>query len=77
MTALVFLTPSEASAYVKERHGMKVGVGQLANLRSRGGGPTFRKQGNGLVQYTPEWLDEYAAERMSKPVRSTSELAAA
>jgi hypothetical protein len=46
----------------------------LESMRTRGGGPPFRKI-NGRVFYLPEDLDAWVAE--SRPVRSTAEYQAA
>ncbi|WP_245451768.1 hypothetical protein [Mesorhizobium waimense] len=46
----------------------------LRNLRLKGGGPEFHKFG-GEVFYTPEGLDRWVEQKLSRPLRSTSELA--
>jgi hypothetical protein len=63
---------SEASAYLRERHGVKAAPGTLAKLASTGGGPEFSYRGRFPV-YTPEALDSYAAAKSTCAVRSTSE----
>ena len=71
----MLLSPVQASAYLAER-GVARAVVTLRNLRLRGGGPRYRKMGNSVF-YTPELLDEWLAERLSPPVRSSAELPAA
>lgn len=69
----LLLTTREASAYLRERHGIKRAPITLEKLRTLGGGPTFRKLGVS-VYYRPEELSEWAEGRLSRPLRSTSEL---
>jgi hypothetical protein len=63
----------EASAYLRDRHGIQHSPDYLAKLAVTGGGPRFHKARRTPI-YTIEHLDEYAAEVTSPPVRSTSEL---
>jgi hypothetical protein len=65
----------EASEYLK-RFGIDHSPEYLAKLAVTGGGPRFHKVKRTPI-YTPEYLDQYAAEVTSPPVRSTSELRAA
>jgi hypothetical protein len=53
---------------------MRFGPAALANAAVKGTGPAFQKQGNKHVVYPREGLDEFAGRRMSRLVRSTSEL---
>ena len=63
----------EAAAYVEERHGIPCAPKTLARYAVIGGGPIFRKAGKTPL-YAPGDLDTWAESRLSKPVRSTSEL---
>ena len=63
----------EAAAYVEERHGIPCAPKTLAKYAVIGGGPIFRKAGKTPL-YAPGDLDTWAESRLSKPVRSTSEL---
>jgi hypothetical protein len=67
-----FHPPASASAYLRDRHNLKQSEQTLAKLRSIGGGPRFSYFGR-YPEYREDWLDEYAASRISGPVGSTSE----
>ena len=69
------LRRTEASEYLRKRHGIAHSPEYLAKLACKGGGPAFHKNKNTPI-YTPAYLDEYAAEVRSPTVRSTSELRA-
>src|SRR5262245_15580971 len=71
-----WLTRREASAYLRDQHGIMRSPATLAKLASVGGGPIFQKRGK-AASYTKENLDRFADEITSKPVRTTSELRAA
>jgi len=67
----IFLTRREAATYLQAKY--RVGaVGTLAKAVTVGGGPAFRKIGKRVV-YLPSDLDAWARERMSEPMRSSSE----
>lgn len=72
MDAKTYLRREQAAAYLQERCGAYTAQ-TLAKLACVGGGPPFRKAGP-FPLYTAEDLDAWLAERMSPPVRSTSEL---
>lgn len=62
----------EAAAYLLERHGVPIAVATLAKLASIGGGPVLQYYGR-IPLYGLAELDDWAAERLSPRVRSTSE----
>jgi hypothetical protein len=68
-----WLSRREASAYLRERYGIKLGPAALANLAVDGGGPPMHKDGGRLVAYARADLDAWAPKRMRR-VTSTSEL---
>jgi hypothetical protein len=70
-----FLRPPAAAEYLRARYGHGSSK-TLAKLRCIGGGPPFRRIGR-IIVYEPPGLDEWALSRMSAPLRSTSEAAAA
>ena len=70
-----YLREKAASEYLKARYGHGAAK-TLAKLRCIGGGPEFQKAGR-VVVYKREALDKWAESRLSRPLRSTSELAAA
>lgn len=70
-----YLRRAEAAAYLQERYGAYK-TQTLAKLAVTGGGPRFRKMG-AFAYYSAVDLDTWAASRMSEPVHSTTELAAA
>lgn len=67
-----YLLRSEAAEYIAAR-GLPCSAKTLAKLASIGGGPAFRKFGSRAV-YTPTDLNAWVDERMTAPVRSTTEL---
>lgn len=69
------LRRSDVPAYMLSKHGIPVALATLNKLASTGGGPAMQYAGR-IPLYRPEDLDAWAAERLSKPVRSTSEKAA-
>jgi len=73
MPAEFFLRRDKAAAYLQERYGAYTAE-TLAKLACVGGGPRFRRIGR-YPLYTQSDLDEWALDRMSKPVASTAELA--
>lgn len=68
-----YLTRREASAYLSGR-GLPTSHTTLAKLATVGGGPEYQRFGRRAV-YVAEALDAWAAGRLSKPMRSTSEAA--
>ena len=62
-----------AAAYIQERHGIPCAPKTLAKLAVVGGGPPFRKAGR-VPLYELRDLDDWAEAKLSRPVRSTSEL---
>jgi hypothetical protein len=73
MTNTGYLRRSEAAAHLKGRYGAYT-ADTLAKLACVGGSPVFKKFGPFPV-YAQEDLDNWALSRMTRPVRSTSELA--
>jgi hypothetical protein len=69
MTA--YLDQDQASAFLAEK-GFKVAAKTLSKLRVVGGGPRYRKFGRKPI-YAPADLKEWAEEKLSAPLRSTSE----
>ncbi len=63
----------EAAAYLQAR-GVQVAVATLEKYATVGGGPPYQKFRR-QVRYRPEHLDQWIADNLSRPVRSTSELA--
>jgi hypothetical protein len=70
-----YLRRAEAAKYLQDRYGAYT-TETLAKLACVGGGPQFQKLGPYPV-YKPEWLDDWIVTKMTKPVASTAELAAA
>jgi hypothetical protein len=63
----------QAAEYLKARN-LPAAVPTLEKYATVGGGPAFVKFGR-AVRYRREDLDLWIAEKLSRPVRSTSELA--
>jgi hypothetical protein len=72
MIKKTYLRRDKAAAYLQERYGAYT-RGTLAKLAWEGGGPQFQKIGP-FPLYIPEDLDAWAVGRMTRSVRSTSEL---
>jgi hypothetical protein len=68
-----WLTRRELSTYLKETHGIRLGVSSLAAMAGRGDGPPFAREGR-LVSYPRADADAWAQKRRSPLVRSTREL---
>lgn len=66
------LRRSEVPAYLAEKHGIPIAVATLNKLASIGGGPLMTYSGR-IPLYHVDDLDKWAAERLSEPVRSTSD----
>jgi len=62
----------EASDYLRITHGITIAPATLAKLASVGGGPSYNRA-NRTPLYPVEELDRWAAARLGKLVRSTSE----
>ncbi|TWA44371.1 hypothetical protein FB009_101123 [Sinorhizobium medicae] len=69
------LRRSEVPEYMLRKHGIPVALATLAKMATVGGGPAMQHAGR-IPLYHVNDLDAWAAERLSKPVRSTSERAA-
>lgn len=70
------LTREEAAEYLRRHFGFKIAAATLAvyaTASSHMRGPRYQRAGRAVI-YRREWLDEWAEERLSPPVRSTSEL---
>ena len=63
----------EAAKYLNER-GYPITFNTLQKLACIGGGPVFRKFGSRVIYDDPD-LDRWVEERLSPPMRSTSEAA--
>ena len=64
---------ADAARYIREAHGIPCAPTTLAKYAVLGGGPAFRKAGKFPI-YSRDDLDAWAERRLSKLVRSTSEL---
>jgi hypothetical protein len=65
-----------AAKYLQDKWAMRCAEQTLAKLACVGGGPAFQRFGRDVV-YDEAELDRWARSRLSKPVRSTSDSAAA
>lgn len=75
MNTKQYLSRFEASDYLCNR-GIPVARQTLAKWATTGGGPRFVKFGRKPL-YTPQSLEEWLARRLSREMRSTSEMEAA
>ena len=71
----MYLNRKLATDYLRQR-GIKCGDSRLAHLAVTGDGPEFQYEGKFPI-YTEEALDAWIESRLSAPVRSPSEAAAA
>jgi hypothetical protein len=70
------LRRKDVPAYLAEKHGIPIALATLNKLATIGGGPLMQYVGR-IPLYSTDDLDAWAAERLSKPVRSTAERGAA
>ena len=73
MQSLTPMRRAEAARYLRETHGIPCAPATLAKYACIGGGPAFRKAGKFPI-YARDDLDTWAEHRLSKLIRSTSEL---
>jgi len=66
------LTPREASEFLRREFGVSRKITTLNRLRCQGGGPAFRRIGR-AIYYEPKALRRWFEERLSNPMRSTSD----
>ncbi len=62
----------DVPAYLASKHGIDIAVSTLAKMATVGGGPAMQYSGR-IPLYHLRDLDQWAEERLSKSVRSTSE----
>jgi hypothetical protein len=68
-----YLNRPAASEYLQSRYGLRCSKQTLAKYATVGGGPEYIPAGSRQILYTQQALDNWAAARMGKPRRSTSE----
>jgi hypothetical protein len=73
MTPVKRLRRREAAAHIEDTYGIPCSPKTLAKYAVIGGGPTFQKAGKTPL-YAASDLEAWAESRLSRPVRSTSEL---
>lgn len=66
------LRRKEVPAYLSEKHGVDVAMSTLEKYATNGGGPVMQYHGR-IPLYRVEDLDAWVNDRLSAPVRSTSE----
>jgi hypothetical protein len=69
------LRRAEAAKHISEKWGYPCSPQTLAKYAVTGGGPSFRKAGR-YPLYHPDDLDQWLSDKLSDPVRSTSQLTA-
>jgi hypothetical protein len=74
MSTRKLLRRKAASDYLRETHGLQYSPGTLAKLAVIGGGPPFQRAGR-FPYYSPDFLDEWVASKLSALMRSTSDTA--
>jgi hypothetical protein len=67
-----WLIPEEASDHLWKNHRLKRNKRRLAQLRAKGTGPQYHRDGNAVL-YGDEDLDKYAEKHRAGPFTSTSE----
>ena len=72
MSSTKFLDRTEAAEYIRAK-GLPSTPATLRKLACVGGGPAFRRFGR-AVRYEQAALDEWIADRLTRPLRNTSEL---
>jgi hypothetical protein len=76
MERRIFLRRRQASIYLRETYGLGRSPSTLAKDAVIGSGPVFRRL-NGVPLYSTSDLDEWVASKLSEPMRSTTDKAAA
>ena len=66
------LDTSSSAVFLKATFGVPCEAKTLAKLRCVGGGPKFRRFGR-LIRYDRQELELWARNRLSQPLRSTSD----
>ncbi len=66
------LRRKDVPEYLRTTHGIDVSLATLNTMATRGGGPAMQYDGRRPL-YLKSDLDQWANDRLSKPVRSTSE----
>ena len=69
------LRRSEVPAYLMDKHGIPIALATLNKMATVGGGPAMRYAGR-IPLYDVSDLDQWASQRLSGPVTSTSGRAA-
>ena len=67
-----WMTPEETSEHLWKRHRIKRNARRLGQLRARGTGPKYYRDGN-VVRYRDDLTDEWAEQQLGEPLTSTSE----
>jgi hypothetical protein len=67
-----YLRRADAARYIREAYAIPCVATTLAKYACVGGGPAFRKAGKFPV-YSRDDLDAWAEQRLSEPLRSTSD----
>lgn len=67
-----YLSRSEAAEFLTER-GIPIAKTTLQKYATVGGGPEYQKFGNRTL-YTQQSLLEWAQKKLSKPIKSSSEI---
>jgi hypothetical protein len=65
----LYLTRSQASAYILERFGLVVAPKTLGKYATVGGGPAYSRFGRAAV-YSAAALDSWVAEKLTAPRRA-------
>jgi len=72
MSSSRFFRRKQAGLYLREKFGVG-SAATLAKLSCQGGGPEMVYMGSRIPLYTEEALDVWARNKLSSPVRSTSQ----
>lgn len=70
-TRISFLTTLQAASFLSDQNGFPIAARTLTKFRVIGGGPAFRRFGR-LVIYDPNDLLDWASQRLSARLASTS-----
>jgi len=76
LTITKYMNRKEASAYLRQKWGIRLAAPTLAKKATQGGGPPFQLDGRFPV-YSDAGLDAYAQARLGATVSSTAEYRAA
>jgi len=69
----MWMTPEETTVHLWENFRLRRSPRTLANMRTGGNGPPYRRVGSNTVLYARDEVAEWAAAQLNRPFASTAE----